>query len=57
MGQALIGAALNICLDAWQETELRKIKGSFLVLYEQTFESTNGNHQQVFHNSCNPTGG
>jgi len=40
MGQALIGAALNICLDAWQETELRKIKGRFLVLYEQTFEST-----------------
>jgi len=40
LGQALIGAALNICLDAWWVTELRKKEGSSSVIYEQTSGST-----------------
>jgi hypothetical protein len=35
MGQALIGAALNIYVDAWQVAEPRKNKGSFLRFFEQ----------------------
>jgi hypothetical protein len=37
MGQALIGAALNSYLDAWQVARLRKIKGSLIGFFEQTF--------------------
>ena len=37
MGQALIGAALNSHLDAWQVAELRKIKDSLIGFSERTF--------------------
>jgi len=40
MGQALIGAALNLSVGACGVAELRINKGSFLVLFEQTPEST-----------------
>jgi len=40
MGQALIGAALNIYSDAWWVTEPRKIEGSFLIVLELSTWST-----------------